>query len=190
MRVLGIDPGTLHLGWGLVERRAGHLTHVAHGVIDVPPSLPMPARLALIEQQLTSLVQAHQPHVASVETLFFHRDPTAAAKLGQARGVVLLCLERAQVAIAEYQPARVKRTLTGNGRADKRQVAQLVSVALKLGVLPRPDASDALALALTHLRAAPGVEGLIAPRVRAGRAQSAALAELAATRRVVVGHRR
>ena len=92
------------------------------------------------------------PTVSSVESLFFHKDAQAAAKLGHARGVVLLCLARAGIPIAEYAPAKIKRTIAGSGQADKRQVALMVRAALSLDGLPPADASDALAIAMTHLR--------------------------------------
>ena len=109
----------------------------------------------MLEVGLSSVIRRFGPDTGSVESLFFHKDAQAAAKLGHARGVVLLCLARAGVAVAEYAPARVKRTVAGNGRADKRQVAQIVRMMLGLDGAPALDASDALALAITHLRAAP-----------------------------------
>jgi crossover junction endodeoxyribonuclease RuvC len=90
--------------------------------------------------------------VSSVESLFFNKDAQAAAKLGHARGVVLLCLAREGIPIAEYAPAKIKRTIAGSGQADKRQVALMVRAALSLDSLPPVDASDALAIAMTHLR--------------------------------------
>jgi crossover junction endodeoxyribonuclease RuvC len=152
LRALGIDPGTLHLGWGVVERRQNKLVHVAHGVIDTNPAAALSARLHGIADALEQVIREQAPGVASVETLFFNKDAQAAAKLGHARGVVLLCLERAGVTIAEYPPARVKQTVVGNGRAEKRQVAQMVRAVLSLDEIPELDASDALALAITHLR--------------------------------------
>jgi crossover junction endodeoxyribonuclease RuvC len=149
---LGIDPGTLHLGWGVVERRQSKLVHIAHGVIDQAGGAPLASRLHGIAEALERVIREHAPAVGSVETLFFHKDAQAAAKLGHARGVVLLCLERAGVAIAEYPPARVKQTVVGSGRADKRQVASMVRAVLSLDELPPLDAADALALAITHLR--------------------------------------
>ena len=163
MRALGIDPGTLHLGWGVVERRQNKLVHVAHGVIDQKAGAPLAARLHGIADALDHVIREFSPSVGSVESLFFHKDAQAAAKLGHARGVVLLCLERSAVAIAEYAPARVKQTIVGNGRAEKGQVAQMVRAVLSLDELPALDASDALALAITHLRIGDMAERLAAP---------------------------
>jgi crossover junction endodeoxyribonuclease RuvC len=149
---LGIDPGTRRLGWGVVSRTGNRLLHVAHGVIELDGSESIATRLVEIERELSAVISAHRPTVSSVESLFFHKDAQAAAKLGHARGVVLLCLARAGIPIAEYAPAKIKRTIAGSGQADKRQVALMVRAALALDGLPPVDASDALAIAMTHLR--------------------------------------
>lgn len=152
MITLGIDPGTRNLGWGVVNRRGNKLCHIAHGVVRLNGSLPLAQRLAHIEVELDQVLEKHRPEVGSVETLFFHKDAQAAAKLGHARGVVLLALARAGVEVAEYSPAKVKRTVAGGGRAEKRQVAMMIQAVLGLDELPKADAADALALAVTHLR--------------------------------------
>ena len=149
---LGVDPGTLHLGWGVVSREGNRLCHVAHGVIHLNGKLAIADRLARIEVELGAVIAHHRPEVGSVENLFFHKDAQAASKLGHARGVVLLLLARAGIEIAEYPPARVKRTIAGSGQADKSQVAMMVRAMLALDALPPADAADALALAITHLR--------------------------------------
>jgi crossover junction endodeoxyribonuclease RuvC len=154
MLVIGIDPGTRYLGWGLVRRDGPRLTHVAHGVIEPDKQAPLAQRLLAIDEQLRDIVAQFRPDAAAVETLFFHKDAQAASKLGHARGVVLLALGRAGISIAEYSPALVKRSIGGGGAADKRQVALVVKSALGLPQLPRSDATDALALAMTHLRVA------------------------------------
>jgi crossover junction endodeoxyribonuclease RuvC len=157
---LGIDPGTRHLGWGLVRRDASRIVHVAHGVIDLDARHSLAVRLRHIDERLGALIEEYRPDVGSVETLFFFKDASAAAKLGHARGVVLAALARHDVAVAEYAPAHVKRTIAGRGQASKGQVAQMVTALLSLAEPPRADAADALALALTHLRAANGVASL------------------------------
>jgi crossover junction endodeoxyribonuclease RuvC len=155
MLVLGIDPGTRFLGWGLVRKQSSRLLHVDHGVIELDPKLSLPDRLVRIDLELGAVVRRHRPDVGSVETLFFHKDAQAAAKLGHARGVVLLRLAQEGVSVAEYAPARVKRTLVGTGQAEKRQVAMMVKTLLGLPAPPPSDAADALALAITHLRLEP-----------------------------------
>ena len=154
MIVLGIDPGTRRFGWGVVERRGLRIVHKAHGVIDADERLPIASRLVLIEAGLIEVVAAHAPVVASVEALFFAKDPQAAAKLGHARGVALLVCARAGLDVHEYAPALVKRAVAGSGRAEKSQVAQMIRVVLGLPEAPPTDAADALALALTYLQRA------------------------------------
>lgn len=135
-----------------MSRTGNRLLHIAHGVIELDGSESIASRLVELELQLTRIIGEHRPNVSSVESLFFHKDAQAAAKLGHARGVVLLCLARAGIPIAEYAPAKIKRTIAGSGQADKRQVALMVRAALSLDGLPPADASDALAIAMTHLR--------------------------------------
>jgi crossover junction endodeoxyribonuclease RuvC len=159
VRVIGLDPGTRHFGWGVVERVGTRLVHVGHGVIDLDESAPLGARLVALESALDDIIaRAHAP-CASLETLFFAKDAQAAAKLGHARGVALLVCARARLETAEYAPAQVKRTVASSGRAQKEQVANMVRVLLRLGPLPRADAADALAIALTHLQRSPALLG-------------------------------
>ena len=149
--VLGLDPGTRRFGWGVVARRGTRLVHLAHGVVALGDG-PLPLRLAALEKALDEIVRAHAPTHASVETIFFHKDAQAAAKLGHARGVALLICGRASLEVHEYAPARVKRVVAAHGRAAKAQVAQMIRVILSLPSAPASDAADALALAVTHLQ--------------------------------------
>jgi crossover junction endodeoxyribonuclease RuvC len=153
--VLGLDPGTRHFGWGVVSPHGTRFVHVAHGVVDTDARESIAMRLVTIERALLAVLSAHGPTVASVEALFFAKDPQAASKLGHARGVALLVCARAGLAIHEYAPALVKRAVTGSGRADKSQVAQMVRVVLALPSAPPADAADALAAAIVHLQRAP-----------------------------------
>jgi len=178
---VGVDPGTRFLGWGVVERSGNRLTHLGHGVIRLNPDETLALRLKQIEEELSQVLATYQPRVGSVETLFFHKDPQAAAKLGHARGVVLLSLARAGIEVAEYAPARVKLTVVGHGRADKQQVALMIRAVLGLPSVPASDAADALALAITHLRLANVPVLATAKRVTA-RASKAALRALLASR--------
>jgi crossover junction endodeoxyribonuclease RuvC len=152
MIVLGLDPGTRHFGWGVVRKNGTRLAHIAHGVLDVEREGDLGDRLVEIERRLVGVIEEHRPDEASIESLFFAKDAQAAAKLGHARGVALLVCARAGLASFEYAPARVKRTVAGGGRADKAQVAQMIRVVLGLPAVPRPDAADALAIAVTHLQ--------------------------------------
>jgi crossover junction endodeoxyribonuclease RuvC len=163
--VLGLDPGTRNFGWGVVRKTGTRVVHVAHGVIAAGEDLPLAMRLVTIERALVDVVGAHGPDEASIESLFFAKDAQAAAKLGHARGVALLVCARAELPSFEYPPARVKRTVAGSGRAEKLQVAQMIKIILGLAELPRPDAADALAIAVTHLQG----RSLTAPRMAAAR---------------------
>jgi len=155
LRVVGIDPGTRHLGWGIVERVGSKVTHVAHGVIDTDEKSSLAERLVVIDDALTIMLAEHLPTAAAVEGLFFAKDASAAGKLGHARGVVLLRLARSGLPAAEYAPTKVKQAVVGAGLATKPQVAQVVMRILRLAEVPRADAADALAIALAHLSIAP-----------------------------------
>jgi crossover junction endodeoxyribonuclease RuvC len=161
MRVLGIDPGTRHLGWGILDTEGTRLVHVAHGVVDPDPKGTLAERLVTLDDALRRVVDEHRPDCAAVEAIFYAKDAQSAAKLGHARGVVLLRLAHAGLVIHEYEPARVKRAVVGRGAADKQQVARVVVSLLRLDELPRPDAADALAIALTHVSF---VSGIVAGR--------------------------
>ena len=161
VRVLGIDPGTRHLGWAIVESQANRVVHCAHGVINTDTTAELAVRLVQIEAELKEVISRYKPSQASIETLFFHKDLTAASKLGHARGVALLCCARAGLNIAEYQPTLIKQCIVGTGRADKSQVAWMVTRLLSLVETPPADAADALAIALTHLRRAPMQRALV-----------------------------
>ncbi|MBW2526792.1 MAG: crossover junction endodeoxyribonuclease RuvC [Deltaproteobacteria bacterium] len=149
MRVIGIDPGTRSLGWGVVEQRGTRRIHVDHGVIQPPKSGNLADRLYHIDEALRAVLDRVEPEASAVESIFYAKDPQSAAKLGHARGVVLLALRRKGLTVHEYPPARVKRTVVGRGRAGKHQVAQVVAAALGLAEPPPSDAADALAVALT-----------------------------------------
>jgi crossover junction endodeoxyribonuclease RuvC len=163
--VIGIDPGTLHLGWGIIRAEGTRLVHVDHGVIHTTADAPLAFRLREIDDALKQVLSACAAQEAAVESLFFAKDPQAAAKLGHARGVVLLRLVRAGVEIFEYPPARIKRAIAGSGQAQKRQVALMIKALLGLRELPAADASDALAAAVTHARVSRVDRALAAGRV-------------------------
>ncbi len=166
MIALGIDPGTRNLGWGVVKREGNRLIHLGHGVIRMNGDWELPRRLAKLFQELQQVVEQYRPEVGSVEGIFFDKNAQSAAKLGHARGVVLLVLEQGGLVIREHAPSRVKRTLTGNGQADKAQVAQVVTALLSLAEQPPSDAADALAIALTELRTDPRAHLMNQERLR------------------------
>lgn len=168
MRVLGVDPGSRRLGWGVIDQIGTRRVHVEHGTI-VAQGDSLAARLLDIDTCLAEVIRAHVPTHAAVETIFYAKNAQSAAKLGHARGVVLLRLCRSGLVVHEYEPARVKRTVVGRGRAEKHQVAAVVRAMLGLPEAPAPDAADALAVALTHLATAGFLEALARGRRAAAR---------------------
>ena len=150
-RVLGIDPGSTRTGWGVVERNGQTARGIAAGVIRISERASLGARLEAIHRGISEVIAEHQPDAVAIEDIFFARYAQAALMLGHARGVALLAAAQAGHVVATYPPAVVKRAIVGSGRAEKTQVAQLVGALLGLKELPGIDATDALAIALTHL---------------------------------------
>jgi crossover junction endodeoxyribonuclease RuvC len=141
------------MGVGVVERAGTRLVYVTAETIKAPEKASLDRRLLLMHQGLTRIIQATQPDAVAVEDLFFATHVTGALKLAQARGVALLAGAEAGLPVASYAPALVKRTVAGRGRSDKSQVARLVGAILGLTELPGEDATDALAVAITHAQA-------------------------------------
>lgn len=150
LRVLGVDPGTRRLGWGVVERRGAAQHALAAGVVKLSERELLETRLEKVHRALGEIVDTYGPSVLAVEDIFYAEFPAAAIKLGHVRGVVLLVGAQRGLEVASYPPALVKRTLAGRGAADKAQVARLVAASLGLAAPPPSDAADALAVALTH----------------------------------------
>lgn len=153
MKVLGVDPGTAATGYGVVEADGrGGFRLVECGVIRPAPRGPLPTRLRELHEDLSALLVRHQPDVLAVEEAFHARNARTTLVLGHARGVILLAGAVAGVAIAEYPPAVIKKAVTGKGAALKPQVGYMVARLLRLKEAPKPaDASDGVAVALTHL---------------------------------------
>jgi crossover junction endodeoxyribonuclease RuvC len=153
VRVLGIDPGTAVLGYGVVEHGSSqHPRLVECGTLTTRAQDALPARLRVIHDGITALLTRHQPEVLAVESAFYGRNVRTAVVLSHARGVILLAAEVAGVTVAEYSPAAVKKTIVGRGAALKPQVSYMVSQLLRLKTPPSPeDAADGVAVALTHL---------------------------------------
>jgi crossover junction endodeoxyribonuclease RuvC len=148
--VLGIDPGTAALGYGVVERTGGNLRAVDYGCIVTTPDLPLPARLLHIHEALTELIETHGPDLVGVERLFFSKNAQTAFGVGQARGVVLLAAAQHGIPVREATPNEIKMGVTGFGGADKEQVGRMVAVILGLDAVPTPDdTADALACAIS-----------------------------------------
>ena len=149
MIVLGIDPGTAAMGYGIVERNGGSLRSVDYGCLTTSPDLPLPERLREIHATVTELIETHGPDFLAVERLFFSRNAQSAFGVGQARGVVLLAAAQAGIPVREATPNEIKLGVTGYGAADKTQVGRMVAVILQLAEVPTPDdTADALATAI------------------------------------------
>ncbi len=151
MRILGIDPGTGILGFGVIEADKGKTQLVDAGVIRTPVKEDDAVRLQTIFEELTDIIAQTKPSEMSVEKLFFAQNVTTAMTVAQARGVVLLAGKQAGLEIFEYTPLQIKQALTGYGRADKKQIQEMVRIVLGLKEVPKPDdCADALAAAITH----------------------------------------
>jgi crossover junction endodeoxyribonuclease RuvC len=150
VRILGIDPGTARLGFGLIDADDSY-TAVDFGVIQTPSTNPMAERLLVLYDHLRSLIEQHSPAVMAVEQLFFSRNVTTAIAVGQARGVAMLLAAQSGIKVVEYTPSEIKQAISGYGNADKHQIQALVQMLLELDQIPHPDdAADALAIALCH----------------------------------------
>ena len=153
MRILGIDPGTARLGYGIIED-SPELSLVSFGCLTTPAKQSQPSRLQSLYEELGEVFEAEAPDEVAVERLFFNQNITTAFAVGEARGVVLLRAAQAGCPVSDYTPLQIKQALVGYGRADKRQVQTMVSMALTLPQPPTPDdAADALAVAICHAHA-------------------------------------
>lgn len=153
MVILGIDPGLATIGFGVLQKdKSGRAVPLDYGVILTPKEETLPARLKLIEEGLIKLIDKYNPDEIALEELFFNNNQKTAINVAQARGVILLtCFKRCK-RLYEYTPLQIKQALTGYGRADKRQIQEMVKTLLHLKAIPKPDdAADAVAVALTHV---------------------------------------
>ena len=151
MRIIGIDPGTGILGFGVIDADKGKVRLVTAGVITTPAHTPLDERLEEIFDGLTEIIAETKPDVMSIEKLFFAQNVTTAMSVSHARGVAMLTGRKAKLPIAEYTPLQIKQTLTGYGKAEKKQMQEMVRIHLGLQSIPKPDdAADALAAAITY----------------------------------------
>lgn len=148
-RILGIDPGSRNTGFGVIDTNGHQSRRVASGCVRVGTE-PWPERLGLIFERVAAIVEEYRPHELAVEQLIFARDPTAALKIGQARGAILCAALRGGLTVHEYSPKSVKLAVVGTGGADKSQVQHMVRMLLTLDATPGEDEADALAIALCH----------------------------------------
>jgi crossover junction endodeoxyribonuclease RuvC len=150
VKILGLDPGLGTTGWGVIRAEGNRLAHIANGQIKTDTAAPLPRRLSALADQLEALIADHALEAAAVEEVFVNQNPQSTLKLGQARGVVLMCAARAGIDVGEYSPTLVKKAVVGTGGADKAQVHAMVSRLLPGVKIAGPDAADALAVAITH----------------------------------------
>jgi crossover junction endodeoxyribonuclease RuvC len=162
MRVIGIDCGGQYTGYGVVEQTAeGTLVCIASGVISLKTSDPLHERLLRVHQELCAVIREHRPEVAAIEEVFYAANVKSALKLGQVRGVAMMTAAACGLPVAGYAPLVVKSAVAGYGRAEKRQVQDMVARLLKLPAPPEPaDAADALAIAICHLHTAATLEAM------------------------------
>lgn len=155
MRVLGIDPGIAIAGFGFIDKTGHKLTPVQYGCIQTEAHTPPEERLLQIYESAGALMDKYKPDSVAVEKLFFNRNVTTAFAVGQARGVIILAAAQRQLPVAEYTPLQVKQAVVGYGKAEKRQVQEMVKMFLKLSAIPKPDdVADALAIAICHAHSA------------------------------------
>jgi crossover junction endodeoxyribonuclease RuvC len=150
IRILGIDPGLRRTGWGLVESDGNRLIYVACGSLATSDKADLGTRLVAIHDGLARVIEEFAPHEAAVEQTFVNTNAAATLKLGQARGIAMLVPSRAGLAVAEYAPNLVKKTVVGAGHGDKGQIRMMIGVLLPQAAPESEDAADALAIAICH----------------------------------------
>ncbi len=155
MRIIGIDPGYAITGFGVIEYNGNHFELLKAGAIETKAGVPFPSRLQKIYDDMTDLINEYKPDAISIEELFFNTNTTTAIGVAQGRGAVLIAASKTATPIYEYTPLQVKQSVTGYGRADKKQVQSMVKAVLKLEKIPKlDDTTDAMALAICHAHSA------------------------------------
>ncbi len=149
--IIGIDPGSISCGYGVLEKRGNLIRHISSGTISLPGRKSLPVRLKYLFEELTEVMKAFSPDLAVVERIFYAKGYRAALHLGHARGIALLTAAREEIPIIEYSALEMKKAVVGYGRADKRQVGEMVKAILNTNLDLTSDSADALALALCHL---------------------------------------
>jgi crossover junction endodeoxyribonuclease RuvC len=150
IRIIGIDPGLRHTGWGIIEAEGSRLSYVADGAVHSVTEDDLAVRLLQIHQQILAVLDEFKPDEAAIEETFVNKDARATLKLGQARGVVMLAPVLRKIGVAEYAPNVIKKTVVGNGHAEKDQVKHMVRILLPRAELKTADSVDALAIAICH----------------------------------------
>ena len=160
MRILGIDPGYAIVGYGIVDYDKNRFSTVGYGAVTTPADMPFSERLRDIYNDITEIIRRFKPDSMSIEKLYFNTNTTTAIDVAQARGVIMLAAVNSGVEVFEYTPLQVKQSITGYGRAEKRQVMEMIKSFLGLKSVPKPDdTADALALAICHGHSASSIYG-------------------------------
>lgn len=150
IRIMGIDPGLRHTGWGIIESLGNSLHFVASGTVKSDATMDLASRLCQLHEGLSAVIHHHMPHEAAVEHTFVNKDATATLKLGQARGIALLVPAQSGLPVAEYAPNAVKKAVIGVGHGEKQQIHMMVKVLMPRASFDTSDAADALAIAICH----------------------------------------
>ena len=150
IRIIGIDPGLRNMGWGVIETLGNSLKFVASGTVRSDGKADLASRLCQLHDGLADVLHLHRPDEAAVEVTFVNKDATATLKLGQARGIAMLVPARAGLAVAEYAPNAVKKSVIGVGHGDKKQIQMMLKVLMPRAAFESDDAADALAIAICH----------------------------------------
>jgi crossover junction endodeoxyribonuclease RuvC len=150
IRIIGIDPGLRHTGWGILDLDGSRLSYIGCGVIEPTPKADLADRLAAIHEGLRQVIVDHAPQEAAVEETFVNKDAAATLKLGAARGIALLVPAQAGLKVAEYSANKIKKSVTGAGHAEKEQIRMMVKILLPKAVFRTDDMADALAIAICH----------------------------------------
>ncbi|USO02622.1 MAG: crossover junction endodeoxyribonuclease RuvC [Alphaproteobacteria bacterium] len=151
IRVLGIDPGLVKTGFGVIEKKNNQSRWIAHGVLKTKIKDPLPIRLTSLHQQMSAVIEEHKPHILCIEEIFMNNNPQSTLKLGMARGVLIMLASVFNMPFFEYRPNYIKKTVTGSGHADKEQIMKMVELLLSPQEPITQDSSDALAVALCYI---------------------------------------
>ena len=168
MRILGLDPGSRYCGYGVIDDTGRTLRYIECGILTAPASRAMEQRLGEIARGMREVIDELAPEIVAVEDVFIHQNPRSALALAQARGMALAVIGLAGLRVASYPPAVVKKAIAGSGAAGKEQIARMVQALVGMRSLPRADATDALAIAITHGRAHAPTAARVVPAVRRG----------------------
>ena len=150
MRIIGLDPGLRHTGWGIIDAQGNNLKHIAHGVVSPNPNLEISQRLVCLEEGLADILRKFEPAEAAVEIIFQNKNPKSTISLSMARGIVLYTPAKHGLIVREYAANLVKKSVVGSGHADKEQVMGVINMLLPGAAVTQEDAADALAIAICH----------------------------------------